>query len=865
MQPSGLDLASAAHSLSAEDVAGGLRVDPDSGLTADEVVARRAVTGPNELPQARREAPATRVIRQVRDPMAILLIVAASVSGVVLGEVVEATAIIAIVVLNIVIALVQEGKAQRALDALRGYETPHARVVRQGGILQLVTRDLVPGDVILLSEGDRIPADGRLIRADALTADESSLTGESLPVTKDAHETFSVEAPVADRRDMVFSGTLVSHGSGRALVVATGRRTEFGRIATRLTGARRSTPLQLELARLTRRLGGLATAAAAATLVITFLQHGVSADSLEQSFLAAVALAVAAVPEGLATVVTVALALGVLRMASRGAIVRRLPAVETLGATTVIATDKTGTLTRNELSVVDLWVPEDHDTARLICALCNDATLEPPSGDPLEIALLRWVGAAESDRLRRDFEIVRKSPFDSRSKLMMVAARRGRSVETLVKGAPESVLAISEPVNAARAEEIDRLAGTMAARGLKVLGLAAKESPLESDEDDVGGLRFVGLIALGDPVRAEARGAVRGAADAGVRLVMVTGDHRETAKAIAAEVGFAEAATITGEELQRSGIPDDPRSVAIYARTTPEQKLKLVEALQASGEVVAVTGDGVNDAPALHRADIGVAMGRTGTDVAKEASDLVITDDNLATIVSAIQEGRGIYDNVRKVVEYLVAANISEVLVVLTALILFPQLGVPLLPLQLLWINLVTDGLPAIALGIDPAPRQLMERPPRSVDDSLLSTARIKRLVYRGAIIAAAVLGALAITRFVFDEPWSHARATMFVALALAQLVYAFAVRRPGEPIEGEGTLGAMVRRVVSNRWLVVGAGGGALLQIAAVYWDPLIEVLGTAPLAFREWAVVAVAALVPSLLIVTLEPRNPLSSAESG
>jgi Ca2+-transporting ATPase len=794
-----------------------------------------------------------RVARQLRDPMAILLIVAASISGIALDQAVEAIAILAIVVLNGVIALVQEGKAQQALEALRDYETPQSRVLRDGVIQHIPARELVPGDLILLNEGDRVPADARLLQADSVRVDESSLTGESLPVSKRL-ETCPVDTPVADRSNMVFSGTLVVHGSGRALVITTGPQTEFGRIASQLSEERKATPLQGELTRLTTQLGILAAIAAVMMLFITFLEHGVSVDTLNEAFLAAVALAVAAVPEGLATVVTIALALGVLRMASQGAIVRRLPAVETLGATTVIATDKTGTLTRNELSVVDLWI-SDHDGARLVCALCNDATLEPTSGDPLEVALLRWVGAAETERSRKEFEIVRKVPFDSNRKMMMVTARVGDSYENLIKGAPESVLAVSTLPPGHTAAEIDGLVLEMAGRGAKVLALAVgKEggSVTEAPQEP----RLVGLVALGDTVRSEAHRAIHDARRAGVHLVMVTGDHVETAKAIAVEVGLRDVAAMTGDELTKGGMPMDPLSVTIYARTTPEQKLELVNALQQRGEIVAVTGDGVNDAPALLRANIGVAMGESGTEVAKEASDLVITDDNLATIVAAIREGRGIYDNIRKVLEYLVAANISEVLVVLLALVLFPELGVPLLPLQLLWINLVTDGLPAIALAMDaPSPR-IMERPPRARADSLLSASRVKRLAYRGAALASACLGAFAVARFVFNEPLGHARATMFVALALAQLGYAFAVRRPSEPADGPRSPRDTVRRLVSNHWLIAAAVIGLLLQVLAVSWQPLIELLGTATLSMKQWVVVGAAAILPSSLILVLEAR---------
>lgn len=849
-RPTGVKLVKAeseTHALSTTDTAASFEVSPADGLSPIQVEERTARYGYNELPKRRRVPVAIRALKQLRDPMAMLLIVAASISALVLDEFAEAVAIIAIVLLNVAIALVQEGKAERALDALGTFQMPHARVIRDGVTQEVSVKELVPGDLLLLSEGDRVPADCRLVDSSSVLVDESSLTGESLPVAKDPECILDPETPVSDRANSLFTGTLVVHGSGRAIVVSTGASTQLGRIAATLSSERRPTPLQVELARLTGRLGLIAIGAAAITLAITLVQRGTDPDALQEAFLAAVALAVAAVPEGLATVVTVALALGVLRMAGKGAIVRRLPAVETLGATSVIATDKTGTLTRNELFVVDVWAPGHEDEARRICTLCNDATLDPPTGDPLEVALLQWAGIDLVERTRGTYELVTKVPFDSVSKSMTVTVRSDGKESLLAKGAWESILGASA-ADGELSSEIERRANDMARRGLKVLGLSASDpyDPLSPSADQ----HFVGLIGLGDPIRKEAPDAVAKAERAGVRIVMVTGDHIETARAIAADVGIEGDAAITGRQIDEEGVEFHAKTASIFARVSPDQKLELVEALRSQGEVVAVTGDGVNDAPALHKADIGVAMGRGGTDAAREASDLVITDDNLATIVDAIHEGRGIYDNIRKVVEYLVAANISEVLVVISVLVLFPEVGVPLLPLQLLWINLVTDGLPAIALGVDPIPADLMQRRPRSRVDTLVDRSRVVRSLARGAVIAGSCIAVLVISRYLFDEPWNHARAAMFVTLALSQLAFSFALSGGSTRGAAPSKHGSVFVRLADNHLLLWGAAIGLALQIAAVNWPPLIEVLGTAPLDLSEWGLVAVAALLPTIVI---------------
>ena len=792
--------------------------------------------------------------------MAFLLMAAAAVTGFGLGKRVDAIAILAIVAANVAIALIQEGKAARALDALRSMETPRATVKRDGRVEVIPSREVVPGDVIMLSAGDRVPADMLLIETTSLEIDESMLTGESLPVGKDAGARVEV-AGGTDQSEMCFAGTLVVRGAATGVVMATGPRTQLGAIAKGLEGAEPQTPLQRELRRMTSRLGLIAAGIALVVFGLTYWRLGSSSAGFENAFLSAAALAVAAVPEGLPTVVTVALALGVRRMAGRNSIVRRLPAVETLGSTTVILTDKTGTLTENKMRLDSIALahgeprtfPEVPTGAFAavaeVLALCNDATVDPPTGDPMEIALLEAMDPKLIGQLRGSHRRLAALPFDSERKRMATANDfKGRTI-LLLKGAPEVVVgrcaSLLETDGRSTGMSVDdrtrvlAMAEMLAGRGARVLAVAERElagvpTDLELEEHD---LTFVALVALRDPVRPEASAAITEAACAGIKIVMVTGDHPGTALAVAQEVHLAPtgSSAITGADLRRDGLPDDPLDFPVYARVAPDEKLALTQALQTRGHVVAVTGDGVNDAPALRSADIGVAMGRSGSDVAREAADMVVTDDNLATIVTAVREGRGIYDNIRKVVEYLVAGNLSEILVVVVGLIAFPGLGVPLLPLQLLWINLLTDGFPALALGIDPVDPGLMSRRPRPRNDHLLSGGRLARLLFRAVLIAGASIGSLAVAHYGWNEPWSHARVTMFSVLMTAHLLYAFAARRSrsGEDLR-------------PNRWLIGAVVGGIALQVFVVEFPALQKLFATAPLTLREWMTVGIAGALP-------------------
>jgi P-type Ca2+ transporter type 2C len=873
------NLATAAELQDPASLAATLETDIESGLSDTEASHRLDRDGANELPTPSRELVVVRFLRQFVEPMAVLLVVAAAVSGIGLREWVDALAITAIVLLNAIIGTVQEGRAARALEALREMETPMSIVRRSARTRLVPSRDLVSGDVVVLQAGDRVPADVRLTLTRALEIDESILTGESLPVVKDAGEEPRADTALASQRWMAFTGTLVTRGAAEGLVVRTATATYFGRLAAQLSGTEPATPLQVELARLTARLGAIAVAVAAAVFGLSLLRIGSTGEDLQEAFLVAVALAVAAVPEGLATVVAVALALGVRRMAAHGAIIRRMPAVEALGSATAILTDKTGTLTENRLrlstvvtsdraqqKLADLPPPVSNAVVE-IAAACNDATLQPPTGDPLDLALLEAVGATPVARVRAALPRVDEIPFDSERKRMTTLHRRAGSGLLLVKGAPEAVLGRCDHtmhpdgsvglLSDARRQALLTGSGELADHGMRTLALAFRELPstVAHAEADEQGLTVVGLVGLRDHVRPEALPTISDARRAGVNVVMVTGDHPGTAAWISREVGLLEDTghVLTGDDLRRRGVPRDPLASPVYARVDPDQKLALVRSTRAQGDVVAVTGDGVNDAPALREADIGVAMGRGGTQVAREAADMVVTDDNLATLVMAVREGRGIYDNIRKVVDYLIAGNLSEILVVIVPLVLFPALGVPLLPVQLLWINLLTDGLPALALGVDPVDPDVMNRTPRSRHANLLGLRRLALLLRRGALIAAAAITSLVISRYAFDEPWAHARATMFTVLVVAHLVYAIAVHTlPVEPSETPP-------RAAPNWRLLAAVGGGVALQVLIILWPAARSVFDTAELTGREWLLVVGGGLLPPALIMLIERRPRL------
>jgi Ca2+-transporting ATPase len=716
------------------------------GLTSAEAARRLAEHGANELQRGEASSP-FRVLANQFTGALIWLLVGACIVSAGLGETADALAIGAILVMNALVGFVQEYRAERSVMALRAMSAPRAKVERDGHSIVIPAAGVVPGDLLLLEAGDIVAADGRLREAHALRTVESLLTGESASVEKQTEGT-GPETRLADRKDWVFLGTAVASGRGVAEVEATGMRTEMGKIAGLLASAGTTvTPLQRQLEHVGRTLLVLCLGIVAVVSAVG-LARGMG---WLEVFLYAVALAVAAVPEGLPAIVTIALALGVQRMASRHAIVRRLASVETLGSTTVICTDKTGTLTTGRMEVRDIWGSDRREILR-VAAGCNDAELGDAGatdvGDPTEIALLRaaFVQGIRRPDLERDLPRRAETPFDSTRKRMSILRADG---VLYVKGAPESVLPLCRSGTAEAASANLEMAG----RGLRVLAVAAGKGPAEAE------LALLGLVGIADPPRPEAVVAIARARHAGIRTVMITGDHPATALAIAREMGIVDR--------------DEDPTLALHARVTAEEKIAIVRDLKGRGEIVAMTGDGVNDAPALREAHIGIAMGRGGTEVTREASDMILTDDNFATIVAAVEEGRGIYDNIRKTLVYLLAGNVGELGVMLAASLL--GLPLPLLPLHLLWINLVTDGLPALALVMDPPVPGVLDRRPRPPAEPMLGRAEWTRILWVGALEASLVLAVFLVELAKGDV--DMARSLAFSTLVFCELFRAFAAR----------------------------------------------------------------------------------------
>ena len=735
------------------------------GLSPHQAEERLRRYGPNELEPPRQEGLLGRILGQLKDPMILVLLGAAGVSLAASGgeDWLDAVIILVIVVVNGIISISQEDRAQQALEELRKLSSPQAAVLRGGKVTKIPAAQLVPGDVILLEAGDLVPADARILECSRLQADESPMTGESVPVEKAPSESLPADAPLGDWTNMVISGTLITAGRGTALVCATGMDTQMGHIAGLLLDSEGTdTPLQRRMGEISKTLSFLCLCVCAVMFGVGLIQG----KDLLDMFLTAVSLAVAAIPEGLPAIVTIVLALGVQRLAGRGAIVKKLPAVETLGCAGVICSDKTGTLTQNRMAVQELWTPPEgrRRDALLAACLCSDARLEwhagaPTAvGDPTEAALVVAAAREGVDQAGAlaDWPRTGDIPFDSGRKLMStVHARSGGGWTVFVKGAPDVLLerCSSGPRGALSAGDRGRILAAneaMAQRALRVIAVARRELNLLPEELDPrlveSNLTFLGLFGLMDPPRPEVQAAVARCHRAGVRPVMITGDHRLTALAVARELDIARPGdwTVTGPELDfmpQELLEEEIERFAVFARVSPEHKMRIVRAWQKRGKVVAMTGDGVNDAPALKAADIGCAMGRTGTDVAKGAAHMILTDDNFSTIVAAIEEGRGVYSNIRKAIHYLLSCNIGEIFTIFTATVLgFGQM--PLVPVQLLWLNLVTDSLPALALGVEPVEAEVMDQPPREAEASLFDRRFSLRLAWQGLMVGGLTLAA---------------------------------------------------------------------------------------------------------------------------
>ncbi|MBS0606384.1 MAG: cation-translocating P-type ATPase [Verrucomicrobia bacterium] len=870
-------------SFSTKQVYEELSTTSNQGLSSAIAKARIQTYGHNELPEAKPPSIFKLFFNQFSSFIVWILIIAAAIAGV-LGEWVDAIAILVIVILNAILGFVQEINAERSLAALKKLATPTCKIIRDGVLQTIFSREIVPGDLILLEAGDLVPADGRVTQSVQLSTQEASLTGESLPTHKMIDPLANVELPIGDRKNMVFMGSIVLSGKGHMIATATGLNTELGKIASLLSEHKEEqTPLQIRLEQLGRRLVFLCLGIVAVVFVLGLLRGNSFIDVL----LTATSLAVAAVPEGLPAIVTISLAIGIRKMAKRRALIRRLPSVETLGCASVICTDKTGTLTKNEMSVRKVWVnkewievsgtgyapegnyelksqiilPKDVPELRRLLEiglLCNSANLVHSeqgweiTGDPTEGAL---IVAAEKGKIRRqEIEegnpIVGEIPFDSERKRMSVLRKTPEGNILFVKGAPDLLLSLSQsvliqgekiPLTSNIRNEISEANRAAASTALRVLAMAYKEvSDSSIDESMEEDLTFVGLMAMMDPPRPEAKQAIQTCKKAGIITVMITGDHKDTAEAVAQELGLMtrESRAISGVELQQMSddeLKQSLRRICVYARVSAEHKLRIVRAWRSLGEIVAVTGDGVNDAPAIKEADIGIAMGIKGTDVTKEAADMIITDDNFASIVNAVEEGRGIYDNITKFVNYLISSNIAEIMVIFAGMAIGfkDPLGNPFVSLsavQLLLLNLVTDGFPAIALGMDPVDPKAMQRLPRKASEPILSARFSLQLFLVSVLIAS---GTLVSCHFGLRTSSALAQTMAFTTLVVLELVRVQMVR-------SQYHIGFF-----SNRWIIGALVSSLLIQLIIIYFPPLQMVFGTVALGLKEWGVIAVVAFV--------------------
>ncbi len=833
-----------AHHSTRETVIRELDSDQSRGLNSEQIAEKRSRFGENKLREKKKKSYLQRFIDQFKDVMILILLAAAAVSFVIAclerdpGEFFEPVLILLIVILNAVMGVIQESRAEKALEALKGLSAPHARVIRDGKEALINAAELVPGDIILLEAGDFVPADARLLRSVSLKSEESALTGESVPSEKDASAVVDENAPLGDRCNMVFSGCSVTYGTAAAVVTATGMDTEMGKIADLLESEEQGqTPLQAKLAQLGKYLGVLALAACAVIFVVG-LANGIPAIEI---FMTAVSLAVSAIPEGLPAIVTIVLSIGVQRLVKKNAIIRSLPAVETLGSASVICSDKTGTLTQNRMTLVKAWVDGMDETESIsgqntekirrllsLGTLCCDGSVvfseteERHIGDPTETAIVlaaHRTAMPESERTKK-YPRLAELPFDSDRKLMTTVNRMDGKNIVIVKGAFD-VLALR--CTGGDTDTAGRITEAMSESALRVLAIACKEIDRVPDEPTSeeleNGLTLVGLVGMIDPPRPEVRNAVAVCRGAGIKPVMITGDHVVTASAIAKELGILEEGdlAITGPQLDAMTdreLDEQVERISVYARVSPENKIRIVKAWQRKERIVSMTGDGVNDAPALKAADIGCAMGITGTDVAKGAADMTLTDDNFATIVEAVREGRGIYANIRKVVGFLLGTNIGEVVLVFAAMLLWHKS--PLISMQLLWINLVTDSLPAIALGMEAVEPDVMKRKPRPKNEGLFAHGMGLRIILQGFMF-----GLLSLAAFRLGEIQTGSveggRTMAFMVLALSQIVQSFNMRSEHSLFK----IGVFSNRMLNRAALV------SVALVAAVLFTPLRTAFG--------------------------------------
>lgn len=843
-----------------------LDVDEKNGLSSNEALRRLEKYGKNKLETKKKKTLFKQFLSQLKDVMIYILIIAAIISAF-LGEISDALIILLVIIINAVIGVIQESKAEKALDALKELSTPKALVKRDGSLKEILSEDIVPGDIVIIDAGRYVPGDLRLIDTANLKIEESAFTGESVPSEKDASFLPDKEIPIGDQNNMAFMSTLATYGRGVGVVVGTGMNTEIGKIAKMIEQEENDeTPLQKKLSELGKILGFLAVGICILIFIISFFQ---GRDLLEM-FLTSISLAVAAIPEGLPAIVAIVLALGVQRMVKKNAIIRKLPAVETLGSVSIICSDKTGTLTQNKMTVTtvytnDSYIKEsefnlnDNESKLLVdcMVLCNDATYSEKSqtGDPTEIALLESPFKLNilKEKLEKEFKRIDEIPFDSDRKLMttvnLVDEKKAR---VFTKGALDSILSICNKISVNgklldftkeyKAKVLEN-SNIMSDKALRVLAFAYKDISkenivLDSLEKD---LVFIGMVGMIDPPRLEVKDSIKLCKSAGITPVMITGDHKNTAFAIANELGIAEdiSQAITGHEIDKFKEEEFNEKIInyrVFARVSPEHKVKIVKAFKSHGNIVSMTGDGVNDAPSLKAADIGVAMSITGTDVSKGASDMILTDDNFSTIVSAVEEGRKIYLNIKKSIVFLLSCNLGEILTLFTAILL--NWNSPLQPIHILWVNLITDSFPALALGVDKTKEDVMNNPPRNPKESIFVKSDKIQLIINGVLIGGITLFAFKLGERLYPDSLIHAQTMAFVVLSVSQLFLSLSLR--------SNTKSAFSLGLFSNKYLVYSILLGIFLQVIIISISFIANIFKVTPLLLYDWIVVILVSLIP-------------------
>lgn len=859
------------HTMSSDDVSKKLNTNITKGLTSKEAEKRKKTYGINKLDEKKKESLISKFISQFKDFMIIILLIAAVVSMVMSylegsQDYMDSIIIIAIVFFNAIMGLIQENKAEKSIEALKKLSSPTTKVKRDSKILTIPSENIVPGDIIILEAGNYVPADCRLITAYNLQIEESALTGETVPVTKNANTILSQNIPLGDTINMAFSTTIITNGHGEAIVSDIGMNTKVGKIAKMIiTDESPETPLQKKLSDVGKKLGTLCLFICIAIFIIGIFKN----ISITDMFMTSIGLAVAAIPEGLPAIVTIMLSIGVTKMAKKNAIIRKLPAVETLGSSSVICSDKTGTLTQNKMTVTKVYNFESEVTSKYssddfkyileLGTMCNDSIIASKNtiqGDPTENAIVNIAlkNGKNKDSLYKEMERINEIPFDSDRKMMTTIHKLKNGYRIIVKGAPDVILKKCTKyytknscynLNSSNISKINNINEQMANEALRVIAVSFKDVaslPSTIDSKNIeNDLTFAGLIGMIDPPRQGVRDAVFTCKKAGIKTVMITGDHILTAKAIAKDLGIynSDDIAITGSELDKISDREFEKNVmkySVFARVSPEHKVRIVKAFRKAGNVVAMTGDGVNDAPALKNADIGVSMGLNGTDVAKNASDMVLTDDNFVTIVEAVKEGRHIYDNIRKAVHFLISTNVGEIVTIFIGLLL--GFDAPLLAIHLLWINLVTDSLPAIGLGLEPADKYIMNKKPKNPKKGIFSDGLWSKIIFEGTMI-----GLITLLAFYIGLAFSLevARTMAFVTLGMTELVHSLNIRSDSSIFE----IGFFKNKYILLSFLV-----GGLLQIGVVMFPPIAKMFDAVSLTSIQWIYIVILSLLPLIIM---------------